>query len=137
MKARRGVAFLAGLVVAAGLVTVAPPGSADGGALPLASRFLLTPGFVSGPCSIEADRAASSPHARIAVSDETSCTPRSSCCKVCSTGKACGDSCISRSYICRKEKGCACNSEDVCDEHFAAIAEAPPRPSAGVVSALH
>ena len=31
------------------------------------------------------------------------------CCKVCRKGKACGDSCISRSYTCRKGAGCACD----------------------------
>jgi hypothetical protein len=31
------------------------------------------------------------------------------CCKVCRKGKACGDSCISRSYTCRKGVGCACD----------------------------
>ena len=31
------------------------------------------------------------------------------CCKTCRKGKACGDSCISRSYICRKGVGCACD----------------------------
>lgn len=31
------------------------------------------------------------------------------CCKVCSKGKACGDSCISRDKECHKGKGCACN----------------------------
>lgn len=31
------------------------------------------------------------------------------CCKVCRTGKACGDSCISRTDTCRKSGGCACN----------------------------
>jgi len=31
------------------------------------------------------------------------------CCKVCKKGKACGDSCIKRSYTCRKGVGCACN----------------------------
>ncbi len=31
------------------------------------------------------------------------------CCKTCKTGKACGDSCISRDKICRKGKGCACD----------------------------
>lgn len=33
------------------------------------------------------------------------------CCKVCTTGKACGNSCISRSYTCHKAPGCACNRE--------------------------
>ena len=32
-----------------------------------------------------------------------------SCCKVCTTGKACGDSCISQSYTCHKGPGCACD----------------------------
>jgi hypothetical protein len=36
-------------------------------------------------------------------------TTSTSCCKVCTTGKACGDSCISRSYTCHKGPGCACN----------------------------
>ena len=35
--------------------------------------------------------------------------PRSSgCCKQCSKGKPCGNSCISRSYTCHKPPGCAC-----------------------------
>ena len=42
------------------------------------------------------------------------CVPRSQCCKVCSTGQACGNSCISRSYTCHKGRGCACNSWEVC-----------------------
>lgn len=32
-----------------------------------------------------------------------------SCCKMCSKGKACGDSCISRDKQCRKGVGCACD----------------------------
>lgn len=31
------------------------------------------------------------------------------CCKVCSKGKACGDSCIARHKVCRKGPGCACD----------------------------
>ncbi|MGE0867566.1 MAG: hypothetical protein AB7P03_03325 [Kofleriaceae bacterium] len=31
------------------------------------------------------------------------------CCKVCSTGKACGNSCIARWKTCHKGVGCACN----------------------------
>ncbi|HEV7253882.1 MAG TPA: hypothetical protein VGN97_12420 [Mesorhizobium sp.] len=34
---------------------------------------------------------------------------RSSCCKICRTGIACGDSCISAGKQCRKGRGCACN----------------------------
>lgn len=31
------------------------------------------------------------------------------CCKTCRKGKACGNSCISRSKTCRKGRGCACD----------------------------
>jgi hypothetical protein len=31
------------------------------------------------------------------------------CCKVCRTGKACGDTCISKSDTCHKGAGCACD----------------------------
>ena len=31
------------------------------------------------------------------------------CCKICSKGKACGDSCIARNKTCRKGGGCACD----------------------------
>ncbi|MEO9347531.1 hypothetical protein [Acinetobacter radioresistens] len=33
-----------------------------------------------------------------------------SCCKHCSKGKACGNSCISRSKDCHKAPGCVCDS---------------------------
>lgn len=33
------------------------------------------------------------------------------CCKVCSKGKACGDSCISRKKTCHKPPGCACDAQ--------------------------
>jgi hypothetical protein len=38
-------------------------------------------------------------------------TPRPGpvCCRVCTTGKACGNSCISRSFTCHQPPGCACN----------------------------
>jgi hypothetical protein len=40
-----------------------------------------------------------------------------SCCKVCTDGKACGDSCIAKSSTCNVGGGCACNGlvEDVLD----------------------
>lgn len=39
----------------------------------------------------------------------TGCANTSGCCKVCSTGKACGDTCISRAYECHVGAGCACD----------------------------
>jgi hypothetical protein len=31
------------------------------------------------------------------------------CCRICTTGKACGNSCIARTSTCRQPAGCACN----------------------------
>lgn len=31
------------------------------------------------------------------------------CCKTCKKGKACGDSCIAESSVCKRPPGCACN----------------------------
>lgn len=36
-------------------------------------------------------------------------TSSQGCCKTCRKGKACGDTCISRSYTCHVGRGCACN----------------------------
>ncbi len=36
--------------------------------------------------------------------------PARACCRVCSRGKACGNSCISRAYQCRQPPGCACEA---------------------------
>jgi hypothetical protein len=33
----------------------------------------------------------------------------STCCKICRTGTACGDSCIARDRTCHQPTGCACN----------------------------
>ena len=42
--------------------------------------------------------------------DAASTEPRlAACCKVCKKGKACGDSCISKSKTCHKAPGCACD----------------------------
>jgi len=39
----------------------------------------------------------------------SSCAAQGGCCRICSAGKACGDSCIARDKICHKGKGCACD----------------------------
>ncbi len=36
--------------------------------------------------------------------------PARSCCRICTRGKACGNSCISRTYQCRQPPGCACDA---------------------------
>ena len=40
---------------------------------------------------------------------ELQCDSALGCCKVCTTGKACGDSCISWDKTCNVGPGCACN----------------------------
>lgn len=40
--------------------------------------------------------------------EDSSVEPARSCCKVCTKGCPCGDSCISCSKVCRKGPGCAC-----------------------------
>jgi len=52
--------------------------------------------------------------APIEVANSRNCIPASKCCKVCSAGQACGNSCISRRYTCHKGRGCACNSSEIC-----------------------
>jgi len=47
-------------------------------------------------------------------STRPSCRPRAECCRVCSKGKACGNSCISTRYTCHKGRGCACDAWDIC-----------------------
>jgi hypothetical protein len=32
------------------------------------------------------------------------------CCKICTVGKACGDSCINAAYTCHRGTGCACDA---------------------------
>ena len=37
--------------------------------------------------------------------------PARTCCRVCTRGKACGNSCINRGYQCRQPPGCACDAK--------------------------
>jgi len=43
------------------------------------------------------------------------CIPADRCCKICSKGKACGNTCIRQSYVCHKGRGCACDVDEVCN----------------------
>ena len=68
-------------------------------------------GFVHGR---EVATLAQRPPSESASQLPRNCIPQSQCCRVCGKGKACGNSCISRRYACRKGRGCACNASDVC-----------------------
>ena len=41
-------------------------------------------------------------------------TRRDGCCKVCTTGKPCGDACIADTDTCHKPSGCACDRAGCC-----------------------
>ncbi|HEX9670013.1 MAG TPA: PKD domain-containing protein [Thermoanaerobaculia bacterium] len=42
------------------------------------------------------------------------CVPESQCCRVCSTGNACGGGCIAAHLTCHQGLGCACDAAEVC-----------------------
>lgn len=58
--------------------------------------------------SRERRRAAASQRRRRSRSSAPRVQRARSCCKFCSSGKPCGDSCISSRYTCHKGPGCAC-----------------------------
>ena len=60
----------------------------------LVSALALTLAAASGPPLATACKSSSGP---------------SSCCKVCTTGKACGNTCIATTDTCNQPPGCACN----------------------------
>lgn len=73
---------------------------------PPASASPASPTF-TGQATAEAE---SSADTSVNDAPDPAPAPQQYCCKVCSTGKACGDSCISRSYTCHKAPGCACDA---------------------------
>jgi hypothetical protein len=44
------------------------------------------------------------------------CIQPSECCRICTKGKACGNSCINVNFTCHKGWGCSCDVEEVCGE---------------------
>ena len=48
--------------------------------------------------------------APIARASDSTAQPAHACCRVCTRGKACGNSCINRGYQCRQPTGCACDA---------------------------
>ena len=87
-------------------------------------RFIITVASVVGVTASPGSPGGVDAHALTAIAEimgvappgpEWSLMPGSAmiydaaCCKVCSKGKACGDSCISREKECHKGQGCACN----------------------------
>ena len=66
--------------------------------------------------SAESSEAAlSGPDERTSNAVVLQCIPQEQCCKICSRGRACGNTCISASKNCHKGRGCACNEEEICE----------------------
>ena len=69
---------------------------------------------IRSPIALRSSEAVSAPPPQGGEQASRSCIPATQCCKICSKGKACGNSCISRRYTCRKGRGCACDAVEVC-----------------------
>ncbi|SFI64346.1 hypothetical protein [Celeribacter neptunius] len=77
-------------------------------ALPAALAADGTP-IGRAPAAVPTDRSTDLWQALVSTSNGDTRLYLAACCKVCKKGKACGDSCISRSYTCHKAPGCACD----------------------------
>jgi len=84
-------------------------------AFPVIMLFCLAPAMAAGEGTIPAPAVPA--RAGIGILREhlpQAAFPRESvidaaCCKICSKGKACGNSCISPSRQCHRPRGCACD----------------------------
>jgi hypothetical protein len=47
--------------------------------------------------------------ASLGLTQPTAVATQQACCKICSAGKACGNTCIARDKICHVGPGCACD----------------------------
>ena len=79
-------------------------------ALAAGSLFLA----LGAPAGATASATASDEQPEPPVVMPAACTPPIKCCRVCTSGKACGNSCIQESKVCHKGKGCACNASEGC-----------------------
>jgi hypothetical protein len=70
--------------------------------------------FIGALATLAPADAASASFMFDAALEADACTPSDQCCKICSRGKACGNTCISRAYECHKGRGCACNEAEIC-----------------------
>ena len=84
-----------------------------------ASALAIVSTLIAIPCSSQAnappfaERAATEAPAPSAP--PTTCISADKCCRVCSAGKACGNSCIQATKTCHKGRGSACDESEICD----------------------
>jgi hypothetical protein len=69
--------------------------------------------FVTGPAFAVAPDGDAASEGEVAGGK---CVPAERCCRICEEGKACGDSCIRKTFNCHKGHGCACNQSEVCGD---------------------
>lgn len=74
--------------------------------IPLEGSFCLPP--LAAPTAVPTPVPTPVPTTSPTPTPNPTRTPGDSCCKHCSTGKPCGDSCISRNLTCHQPPGCAC-----------------------------
>jgi len=90
------------ILLLAVLAVVWPVAVSDGAGTRSATHTLAAP--VPSDLMVGAERAGG-------PSSQAQSAPQiSQCCKVCKKGKACGDSCISKTKTCHKPPGCACDA---------------------------
>ncbi len=71
----------------------------------------------------EAPRATDTPVPPPPAPPPPASAPRA-CCRVCTTRKACGNSCINRQLTCRQGPGCACNAREIDRADYPALVAA-------------
>ena len=72
-------------------------------------RFLILALFSIVACSASAADFTSAEELFRSIQKSQKRAPDQVCCRVCTKGKACGNSCISVRFTCHKPPGCACN----------------------------
>lgn len=99
-----------------GYTEVAGPDSSIGGTLVSTETGVRNGGFagVQAPRRACLDFAVRTPAEPAPTPTPGECIPPERCCKICRTGKACGDTCISQTSTCHVGRGCACNASEVC-----------------------
>lgn len=81
-------------------------------------------GFILALAILIAAPALAAPTAGPMTAPPDQATP-AACCKVCTKGKPCGNSCIARDRTCHQPPGCACRQPTPLDDLFTDL---PPRP---------
>src|SRR5262245_15050418 len=85
--------------------------ASDGGDTPELEAATVSAAAVSDVQTFAFESPARSPEflASLGLTPPPASTLQQACCKICSRGKACGNTCISRDKTCHVGPGCACD----------------------------